>query len=82
MSVGPLRRTTGILGLIALLPILVQLATGTVTPEDAALRSVVVAAVIVALGRAARMVLSGLLARVERREEDRVEPSPGQPLTG
>lgn len=71
MSVGPLRRTTGIVGLVALLPILLQLAAGTVTPEDAALRSVAVALVVVFLGRLARVVLTRLLRRVERRDEDR-----------
>jgi hypothetical protein len=82
MNVGPLRRTTGIVGLIAMLPILFQLAVGAITPEDAALRSVVVAAVVVLLGRAARAVLTGLLKRVERRAEDRVAPGADQRVVG
>jgi hypothetical protein len=72
MSAGPLRRTTGIVGLVALLPILVQLATGSMTPEDAAVRSLVVAIVVVLLGNVARVVLTQLLHRVERRQDDHV----------
>jgi hypothetical protein len=71
MSAGPLRRTTGIVGLVALLPVLVLLAAGTITPEDAALRALAIAAVVVLLGNAARVVLTHLLRRVERRREGR-----------
>jgi hypothetical protein len=71
MSAGPLRRTTGIVGLVALLPVLFLLAAGSITPEDAALRALAIAAVVVLLGNVARVVLTHLLRRVERRREGR-----------
>jgi hypothetical protein len=70
VSAGPLRRVIGVLGLLALAPIAVALATGTVAPEDAALRAVAVGAAVVAVGRVARAVLSATVRRVEADVED------------
>lgn len=70
MSTGPLRRTIGAVGLVALIPVLLPLASGAITPEDAAVRSVVIGLVAVVLGRTARVVLRHLLGHIERREED------------
>jgi hypothetical protein len=70
MSAGPLRQTVAVLGLLGLVPILLQLAGGTITPEDAALRGAAVALVVWGLGYVARVTLSGLLRRVERRSSD------------
>lgn len=70
MSTGPLRRTIGLAGLLALVPVFWQLAAGTITPEDAAVRAGIVAVVVVVLGRLAQLVLRGLLRRMERRRED------------
>jgi hypothetical protein len=67
MSTGPLRRAVGLLGLVALAPVLVQLAAGSLTPEDAAMRGATVAVVIVVIGRVSQQVLVRLLRRVERR---------------
>lgn len=65
MSVGPLRRVIGILGLLALIPIALSLAAGTVAPEDAAMRAVAVGLVVVGLGRLARTVLTLTARRFE-----------------
>lgn len=73
MSTGPLRRITGAIGLIALLPIALLLAAGSLTPEEAAVRALIVGVVTVVLGNLMRVVLSGLLARIERRASDRDE---------
>ena len=70
MSAGPLRRAIGLAGLIALVPLLIQLAAGSVTPEDAAVRGLVVAAAVVVLGRTAQFVLTAQLRRMERRHDD------------
>ena len=43
MSTGPLRRVTGTLGLVALVPIAVLLGMGSLAPEEAALRAVTLA---------------------------------------
>lgn len=65
MSAGPLRRVIGVLGLLALAPIAVALATGTVAPEDAALRAIAVGLAVVAVGRIARAVLHATVRHVE-----------------
>ena len=70
MSTGPLRRAIGLLGLVALVPVLLQLATGVITPEDAAVRGSSIAVTVVVLGRVAQYVLVRLLRRVERRHDD------------
>jgi hypothetical protein len=70
VSAGPLRRVIGVLGLLALAPIAVALATGTVAPEDAALRAVAVGVAVVAIGRIARAVLRATVRHVEADVED------------
>lgn len=71
MSAGPLRRAIGLLGMLALAPVLLQLAVGSLTPEDAAVRALSIGLVVVVLGRAAQYVLTLLLRRMERRSSDR-----------
>ncbi|MTV27325.1 hypothetical protein FTX61_18180 [Nitriliruptoraceae bacterium ZYF776] len=66
MSTGPLRRTVGVLGLLAIVPIAIQLGVGAIEPEAAAQRAAVVAIVAVVLGRLASRVVAGTLRRVER----------------
>lgn len=66
MSTGPLRRTVGVLGLLAIVPVAVLLAVGAIEPEAAAQRAAVVALVTVTLGRLASKVVAGTLRRVER----------------
>lgn len=73
MSTGPLRRAIGALGMLALVPVLLQLASGAITPEDAAVRGVAIAVVVVLLGRIAQAVLARLVRRFERRKGDEVE---------
>lgn len=70
MSIGPLRRVTASVGLLALAPIAGMLVTDALTPEAAALRATVVLLAVVAVGNGARLVLTRLLQRIERRSED------------
>jgi hypothetical protein len=53
MSVGPIRRLVGLLGLLALAPTAVMLATGQVSPADAALRAVATLLLTMLIGRVA-----------------------------
>jgi hypothetical protein len=70
MSASPLRRTFAVLGMVALIPILALMATGAITPMDAAIRALCVWLAVVVLGRIARAFLAGALRRVERRAGD------------
>lgn len=65
MSVGPLRRIVGIVGLVALVPVAFHLATGTIDPEAAALRAVAIAVVVAAVGWVASAVIRSALHRIE-----------------
>lgn len=71
MMIGPLRRITAAVGLLALLPITWLLATGSLTPEEAAIRAIIVAVVVVVIGNVLRSILTRMLRHVERREGDR-----------
>lgn len=75
MSVGPIRRSVAIIGLLALIPIAWQLVVGGLDAEQAALRALIVAVVVFVLGKVASLVVSRLLYRVERRASDRRENS-------
>lgn len=77
MNVGPLRRITATAGLLALLPITWLLANGALTPEEAAIRAIVVAVVVVVIGNTMRAILTRMLRRVERRSPDHAEASDG-----
>lgn len=65
MSAGPLRRIIGILGLLALAPVAIGLAAGTLAAADAALRAVAVGIVFVGVGRLATAVVAATARRVE-----------------
>ncbi|HSK21949.1 MAG TPA: hypothetical protein VK906_02170 [Egicoccus sp.] len=78
MSASPLRRTFAVMGMLALIPILALMATGAITPMDAAIRALSVWLAVVVLGRIARAFLAGALRRVERRAGD-PEPDAAQP---
>ena len=67
MMAGPLRRVAAAAGLVALVPIAAMLIQGALTPEEAALRAVVVGVVVVVLGNLARRIVTAMLQRVERR---------------
>ena len=69
MSAGPLRRSFAALGMVALIPILALMATGAITPIDAAIRALSVGIAVLVLGRIAKAFLTGALRRVERRAE-------------
>lgn len=79
MSVGPLRRLTGAVGLIALLPTAWLLATNAITLTDAAVRMIVTLVVVVAVGRLIGMVVGGLAGSFERDEEAAAEAQEGVP---
>lgn len=70
MSAGPLRRVVCALGLLALAPLALSLAAGTIEPEDAALRAVTIVAVVLVVGRLARAVLTATLRRFEADEDE------------
>lgn len=68
MSVGPLRRLVGALGLVALVPLLAMVSLGSLTPVDAAIRAAVMVAVLHVLGRIASWGMGMLAAHVETAE--------------
>ena len=68
MSPGPLRRTVGVLGLLALTPIAVLLLTGEISPVVAAQRAIVVLVLTILVGRVARSWLGSVAQRLERVE--------------
>ena len=70
MTAGPLRRIAAAIGLVALVPVASMLIQGTLTPEEAALRAIVVGLVVVVLANLARRVVASMLQRVERRTPD------------
>lgn len=76
MSAGPLRRITAVVGLLALAPIAGMILNGTLTPEEAALRAVLVVGAVLLVGNLARIVLEQLLHRVEK---DLVTAVPDEP---
>lgn len=87
MSVGPLRRSVGALGLVALVPLAAMVVTGTLAPVDAARRAAVTLVVLLLLGRLAGRAVSHLATLVEagdrapdghehRRATDTIEASP------
>lgn len=71
MSPGPLRRLIGMAGLVAMAPVLWQLAVGNISAEDAVLRAGAILLVAWALGRIAQLALLRLARRFERRAADR-----------
>lgn len=83
MNSGPLRRTTGTIGLIALSPVAAMLALGMLSAEEAAMRAVIVAVLVVVLGRMAQTALRGMLHRVEHSPDDDAAStaSAGQPTS-
>ena len=70
MSPGPLRRITAVVGLLSLVPIAAMVLTDALTPEQAAIRAVIVVSIVVIVGNLARMVITGLLHRVEKEVAD------------
>lgn len=73
MSIGPLRRLVGTVGLLGLVPLLAMLAIGLLSPEDAAFRALVMLAGLMALGRFVSWGVGALAAEVEQSDP---APSP------
>lgn len=65
MSIGPLRRLVGALGLVALVPLLAMVTLGTLDPVDAAFRAAVMVAVLHVVGRVAGWGMGMLAVQVE-----------------
>lgn len=82
MSAGPLRRTTGSVGLLALSPIAAMLVMGSLTPEVAALRALAVLAAVVAVGNLARWLLATIVGALERDAGVDDDHSPRRPAHG
>lgn len=79
MSRGPLRRLTGFAGLAALIPTSVLLATGSLTPVDAAARALATLVLVLVVGRVAERSLAGLLAVFEREAVPTESDAPERP---
>lgn len=69
MSIGPLRRSVGALGLLALVPIAAMLLLGSLSPVDAALRAVVVGLAVLVVGRVTGWGIDWLAATLEHRPD-------------
>lgn len=65
MTIGPLRRLVGAIGLVALVPLLVLVLLGSLSPVDAAQRGVVTVLVLLVLGRGVSWGLRVLAAEVD-----------------
>ena len=79
MSVGPLRRFVGMLGLVALAPTALMLAVGRVDPTTAALRALATLLVAVLIGRVAGWWV-GFMARGYENGAAEVMPDDAPPL--
>ena len=71
MSIGPLRRLVGAVGLIGLVPLLGMLAVGLLSPQDAAFRALVMVGGLLALGRFVSWGVGVLAAQVESSDHER-----------
>ena len=70
LSPGPLRRITAAIGLLAMAPIAVMVLTAALTPQEAALRAVVLVLAVLLVGNLVRAIITQLLHRVERELPD------------
>lgn len=66
MRAGPLRQGVAVLGLLALTPTMLFLATGRLAAEDAAIRAAITFVLIVAVGRTLAMLLRFYARLTER----------------
>ena len=70
MSIGPLRRLVGAVGLVGLVPLLGMLAAGVLSPQDAAFRALVMVGCLLVLGRFVSWGVSILATQVERADQE------------
>lgn len=66
MSVGPLRRSIGALGLLALVPVAAMMLLGTLSPVDAARRAATIVVVLLLVGRLVGWGIGHLAGVIER----------------
>lgn len=69
MSAGPIQRAMGALGLVALAPTAVMLASGAITSADAAVRAVVTVVATLVLARLADLWFRSVAGSLERQAE-------------
>lgn len=80
MSAGPIQRAMGAVGLIALAPTAVMLATDAITPADAAVRAVATVAGILVISRLVDLWFRSVAGSLERKaEQSQPTPSPEGP---
>ncbi len=70
MSIGPLRRMVGAVGLIGLVPLLGMLVVGLLSPQDAAFRALVMVGGLLVLGRFVSWGVGVLAAQVEASDRE------------
>lgn len=70
MSIGPLRRLVGAVGLLGLVPLLGMLAVGLLSPQDAAFRAIVMVGGLLVLGRFVSWGMGVLAAQVEASDRE------------
>lgn len=73
MKAGPLRQGVAVLGLVALVPTMMNLALGKLSPGDAAVRAVITFGVVMLVGYVLRMALRFYVKTVERSQDSTVE---------
>lgn len=78
MSIGPLRRFVGVVGLVALVPMLLMVALGELSLVDAATRSGVMIAVLLVLGRFVSWGMGALASEVEATASPGTDGAAGQ----
>lgn len=76
MSIGPLRRLVGAVGLVAMAPLLLMLSLGALSAVDAAVRAVVMVLVLLLSGRAVGWGVKYMATSVEADAERDVDHSP------
>lgn len=69
MSVGPLRRLSGALGLVALSPVALRLAEGAMDPVDAAVRAIATLVVVLLVGRVLGTWIGRVAASYDRPDD-------------
>lgn len=76
MRSGPLRRIVAVVGLLALVPTAWLLATGAVTPVQAAVRALATLGTVLLVGRLVAWWLGTVARRMERAADTRARPAP------
>lgn len=73
MTIGPLRRLAGAAGMVALTPTGYMLATGSLAPDEAAVRAVATLGIAIGVGRILDRSMHGLANAIDRHPRRRAE---------